>query len=231
MGAERLTFPIMLGGLVAAGAGVGALIALMSRGLPNNEPVKLPDPPPSRAAQAAGDNPYAQFKVADFTLTDRYGKPADATIFDGQVTFLSFFFASCPGPCPIISAKMIELQRATEGSPVQLVSISVDGVRDTPQVISNYADGYGADPARWHFLTGDPALVESLLAESLGFTLGRRPAEPVQAVDGTTISNIIHPTRIMLVGPDRRLLAAPVSATDADGVTEMMRVALDAAGS
>ncbi|MFT5423150.1 MAG: protein SCO1/2 [Phycisphaerales bacterium] len=230
MGAERLTFPIMLGGLVAAGAGIGALIALMSRGLPNNKPVQLPEPPPSQTAQA-NQSPYAQFQLADFILTDRDGQPADASIFDGKVTFLSFFFASCPGPCPIISAKMIELQRATEGSPVQLVSISVDGLRDTPQVISDYADGYSADPDRWHFLTGDPALVEALLAESLGFTLGRRPDEPVQAVDGSTISNIIHPTRIMLVGPDRRLLAAPVSATDADGVTEMMSEALRAAGS
>jgi len=229
MGAERLTFPIMLGGLVAAGAGIGALIALMSRGLPNNKPVELPEPPPAQSS--AADTPYAQFRVADFILTDRDGRAANAEVFDGKVTFLSFFFASCPGPCPIISAKMAELQRATQGSGVQLVSISVDGVRDTPRVISNYADGYDADPARWHFLTGEPALVEALLAESLGYTLGRRPAEPVQAVDGTTISNIIHPTRIMLVGPDRRLLTAPVSATDTDGVTAMMRLALQAADS
>lgn len=229
MASERLTFPIMLGGLVAAGAGIGAVIALMSRGLPNNKPVELPDPPPNQAA--AGQSPYAQFRVADFTLTDRAGAAESAEIFDGQVTFLSFFFASCPGPCPIISSKMAELQRATQGSDIQFVSISVDGVRDTPTVISNYADGYDADPDRWHFLTGDPALVESLLAESLGFTLGRRPDEPVRAVDGSTISNIIHPTRIMLVGPDRRLLAAPVNATNADGVTQLMQVALEAAGS
>ncbi len=37
---------------------------------------------------------------------------------------------------------------------VRLVSISVDPERDTPEVLSRYAERYKADPDRWLFLTG-----------------------------------------------------------------------------
>ncbi|MFG0307348.1 MAG: SCO family protein [Phycisphaerales bacterium JB040] len=234
MAGDRLTFPIMLGGLLAAGAGVGALVALLTRGLPNSERV-----PEQRTGEDNGSyvdagvdpaNPYSQFRVPPFNLVGADGRPVTEAAFDGEVTFVSFFFASCPGPCPIITAKMKELQEATAGTGVRLMSISVDGVRDTPEVISNYASGYNADPQRWTFATGDPALVEALLAEMLGYALVRRPSDPVRAVDGSTIANILHPTRIMLVGPDRRLLTSPASATDAEGVNRLLETAQAATG-
>jgi len=233
MAGDRLTFPIMLGGLLAAGAGVGALVALLTRGLPNNE--RVPDQRTGEEAPYVDTgvdpaNPYSQFRVPPFSLTGADGRPVTEAAFDGEVTLLSFFFASCPGPCPIISAKMKDLQEATAGTGVKLLSISVDGVRDTPEVISSYAQGYNADPERWTFATGDPALVEALLAEMLGYALVRRASDPVTALDGTTIANILHPTRILLVGPDRRLIEAPASATDAEGVNRLLETALEAAG-
>ena len=228
MAGERLTFGIMLGGLVAAGAGVGALIALFSGGLPNNEPVELENPP-AETSEADPNNPYSEFQMAEFDLLDHEGRPVTQALLDNRVTLVSFFFASCPGPCPIISAKMAELQRATEGTELRLLSISVDGLRDTPEVIKNYAAGYQADLDRWAFLTGHPEVVEGLLNESLAYQIRRQANEPVVAVDGSTIANILHPTRILLVGPDRRLLTAPVNATDTEGVNEMMSIALEAA--
>ena len=228
MAGERLTFGIMLGGLVAAGAGIGALVALFSGGLPNKEPVHL-DNAPTLPPLEQTENPYAEFQIGEFNLQDRKGRPVTQAVLDGEVTFLSFFFASCPGPCPIISAKMKELQDATAGTGVRLLSISVDGLRDTPEVIGNYADGYGADPDRWVFLTGHPQIVELLLSESLDYRVRRQAGDPIRAVDGSTIANILHPTRIMLIGPDRRLLGPPVSATDAEGVNELLAIALRAA--
>ena len=37
---------------------------------------------------------------------------------------------------------------------ISFVSFSVDPAFDTPEVLSHYADGYGADRERWLFLTG-----------------------------------------------------------------------------
>jgi protein SCO1/2 len=36
----------------------------------------------------------------------------------------------------------------------RLVSFTVDPARDTPEVLAAYARKFGADPARWYFLTG-----------------------------------------------------------------------------
>ena len=38
---------------------------------------------------------------------------------------------------------------------VRLVSFSVDPYNDTPEVLTEYAKRYNADPERWLFLTGD----------------------------------------------------------------------------
>jgi protein SCO1/2 len=50
------------------------------------------------------------------------------------------------------------------------VSITVDPERDTPAVLSRYADRYAAHPARWLFLTGDKRAIYGLAKE--GFRLG-----------------------------------------------------------
>jgi protein SCO1/2 len=50
------------------------------------------------------------------------------------------------------------------------VSITVDPERDTPAVLARYAERYGADPARWLFLTGDKRAIYRLATD--GFRLG-----------------------------------------------------------
>jgi protein SCO1/2 len=47
------------------------------------------------------------------------------------------------------------LQSKFKGKPIKLVSISVDPDIDTPEVLKEYAEGFGADPDQWLFLTGE----------------------------------------------------------------------------
>jgi protein SCO1 len=42
------------------------------------------------------------------------------------------------------------------------VSITVDPERDTPEVLKQYAENFGADLKGWAFLTGEPATVRSV---------------------------------------------------------------------
>src|SRR5258708_35616557 len=49
-------------------------------------------------------------------------------------------------------------------SAAQLVSITVDPARDTPETLAAYARRYHADPARWRFLTGSVKNVQALVA-------------------------------------------------------------------
>lgn len=89
-----------------------------------------------------------------------YGRLSDAQlktlgVFDlkGKVWLAGFIFTRCAGPCPVITNNMAVLQRKLPPE-VVLVSFTVDPDHDTSAVLKEYAARFGADPARWRFVTG-----------------------------------------------------------------------------
>lgn len=95
-------------------------------------------------------------QVSDFELTAATNRPFLSRNMAGKVWVVDFIFTSCAGICPVMSTAMGNLQRAFDGEDrVQFVSISVDPETDTTDVLSEYGERYGANPQRWHFLTGD----------------------------------------------------------------------------
>ncbi len=73
----------------------------------------------------------------------------------GQVWISDFFFTSCTSICPMMTAKMAQLQKTITNSKVQFVSFSVDPDHDTPEMLKAYANMWRADELRWHFLSTD----------------------------------------------------------------------------
>jgi protein SCO1 len=109
--------------------------------------------------------------VPDFALTDQSGRPVRRADMEGKVWIASFIFTNCPDECPLMTAEMAQFQSDWAHVPdLRLVSISVDPERDTPAVLSQYADRFNADPERWLFLTGDKRAIYRLARE--GFRLG-----------------------------------------------------------
>ncbi|HSF33464.1 MAG TPA: SCO family protein [Candidatus Tectomicrobia bacterium] len=109
--------------------------------------------------------------VPHFALTDQRNRPVRRADLEGKVWIASFMFTNCPEECPVMTAEMAQFQ--SDLAPVadfRLVSISVDPERDTPSVLSQYADRFNADPERWLFLTGDKRTIYRLARE--GFRLG-----------------------------------------------------------
>ncbi len=145
------------------------------------------------------ENPYAAFHIPDFALTDQNNTPITHEVLEGQYTVVDFFFTSCPLYCPGMTGAMRYVQDQTPGHPVRFLSISIDGHLDTPAVIDDYAKRYNADPDRWIFATGDPDAVHDIVMEGLKFDLG----DPKDEDSGRLIN---HPTRLILVGPDRKVL-------------------------
>jgi len=92
--------------------------------------------------------------VPPFNLVDEAGHPITQEVFRGHPTIVSFLFTRCDTICPITTMKMENLQAKTAGTPVHLVSYSVDPKYDTPERLAAYGQRYKADPARWHFITG-----------------------------------------------------------------------------
>jgi protein SCO1 len=125
--------------------------------------------------------------VPDFTLTDQTGAEfSSATQLHNVDWIADFIYTTCPGPCPRMSAQMHEVERQladVEG--VKLVSFTVDPAHDTPPVLAEYAQRFGAKPGVWFFLTGPKQTLQHLSRDA--FKLGD--------VSG----NLEHSTRFVLI--------------------------------
>ena len=141
-------------------------------------------------------------ETPDFSLLERNGRRVGLPELRGKVWVANFIYTSCKDTCPLQSAEMARLQRDfVEQMHVRLVSISVDPVRDTPEVLSRYAERYKADPDRWLFLTGKKDNIRRLAQE--GFHL--IAVQPGEDGHNNTIGPILHSSRFVLVDRQARV--------------------------
>jgi protein SCO1/2 len=125
-----------------------------------------------------------------FQLVNQQGQPFGTAQLAGKIWIADFIFTTCPGPCPIISSRMSELQRPLRDSDVHLVSFTVDPVRDKPEVLRDYAEKLHAQTGRWDFLTGASSKIYDVTRN--GFKLG--------VSDGSDETGTpVHSTRMVLV--------------------------------
>ncbi|MFQ5683345.1 MAG: SCO family protein [Candidatus Binatia bacterium] len=131
--------------------------------------------------------------VPDFSLTDQRGQTFKLSDLRGKVWITDFIYTTCKDTCPMQSAEMAKLQTVLAGKKhAKLISVSVDPQRDTPQVLSRYADRFDADPDRWLFLTGEKKNIYRLVQR--GFRLSAVPAKHNNSV-------VLHSSRFVLVDP------------------------------
>ncbi|MCE2392456.1 MAG: SCO family protein [Proteobacteria bacterium] len=92
------------------------------------------------------------------TLLDSSGAPSPLLgLASGDAAVVSFIYLSCPHACPMASATMQRLDRMLAEHPglagrVQLVSVSFDPQRDTPERMRRL-ERQLAPRGRWRFLT------------------------------------------------------------------------------
>jgi cytochrome oxidase Cu insertion factor (SCO1/SenC/PrrC family) len=109
--------------------------------------------------------------VPDFALHERSGRLVTRDDLREKIWIAGFIFTRCVHECPLVSNRMARLQETFAAqTELRLVSITVDPEHDTPEVLSRYAEGFGAHPQRWLFLTGEKMAIYRLTRE--GFRLG-----------------------------------------------------------
>jgi protein SCO1 len=73
----------------------------------------------------------------------------------GKVVAVTFIYTLCTNTCPVLTPMMSFVQdqlSADFGAKIAFVSITVDPERDTPEVLKEYAQAFGANLAGWFFL-------------------------------------------------------------------------------
>ena len=168
----------------------------------------------ARQPSPAGLEPLGTLPA--FELVERRQVPLRLEDLRGKVWVADFMYTSCVEVCPLQSAEMARLQAAFAGhGDLRLVSISVDPERDTPAVLSDYADKFQADPGRWLFATGEPDAIARLAQE--GFRLSA-----ASFVQGDEDYTFIHSNRFVLVDRHGRIRGYYRS-TDADDLVRLRR--------
>jgi len=107
-----------------------------------------------------------EYSLPEVTLRDQAGRSVPVSELQGESGPLAvnFIFTTCTTICPVMTATFAQMRRelGPEADRIRLVSITIDPEHDTPAVLAEYAERFGA-PASWSFLTGSPGDVERVL--------------------------------------------------------------------
>lgn len=98
----------------------------------------------------------AKFQLTDVTganfgkelvLTDHNGRPRTLADFKGKVVVLFFGFIHCPDVCPTTLAELAQVARelGPDASKMQVLFVTVDPERDTPDVLKQYVPSFYPD--------------------------------------------------------------------------------------
>jgi protein SCO1/2 len=128
--------------------------------------------------------------LPSFELVNQDAQPFGTAQLAGKIWIADFIFTTCPGPCPIISTRMSELQKPLEKTDIHLVSFTVDPEKDTPEALRVYAEKLNAQPARWDFLTGPRPEIYALARDGFKLAVSEESDEAGMPV---------HSTRVVLV--------------------------------
>jgi protein SCO1/2 len=118
-----------------------------------------PDDPKFRASDVTG----AAFG-RDFNLNDATGKPRTLADYRGKVVVVFFGYTQCPDFCPTTLAELAEVMKrlGPDADRVQVLFVTVDPERDTPEILSQYVPAFDA---RFMGLYGDAAATERTAKE------------------------------------------------------------------
>lgn len=180
---RSLLFLAIATGALAAGIGV----ALLGREAPA---------PETWAASTVLDRPRA---LPEFQLATASG-PLTAADLRGRWTLVFFGFAACPDICPTTLALLAQVDRSLADLPAaarpQVLFVSVDPERDTPQAASEYAAFFAAG---FRGATGTLAELDRL-ASALGAPFLKVPLGP----EGYTVD---HSGAVFVLDPEVRFAA------------------------
>lgn len=117
-----------------------------------------------------------------FMLTTQDNAQLKLTDLRGKVVAVTFIFTTCKDTCPVLTAKLVGVQRKLAGdiSPnIAFVAISLTPKHDTPDVLKVYADAHNADLSRWSFVTGDAKQIQALAKQYGVFVKTKKSADDV----------------------------------------------------
>ena len=178
---------LILGTVAAVAAVAGLVVANF---------VFKPDQMPGTQI-ASGTLLPAPRAIPEFTLQGTDGQPFTRSRFDGKWSVIFVGFTHCPDICPNTMGllKSVRAKLAESGQSLQVVLLSVDPERDTPETLKQYVTYF--DPS---FLgaTGPNTELDKLGA-AMGFVYMKSPGATPETY------NVDHSSALILVNPQAQV--------------------------
>ncbi len=136
-----LTFTVTLLAIL----GTAGLLALVSS---NEDETNTPEVPTQTISQANGISIIDPAQMLpDFTMLANDGELLSRSDLEGRYVLLAFGYTYCPDVCPatLLNFKRVKQQLGDDAANLTFLFISVDGERDTPEVLDRYLNGYDSD--------------------------------------------------------------------------------------
>ncbi len=157
--------------------------------------------------------------IPPLELVDQDGQRFDTRSLQGRWHILFFGFTACPDICPTTLSDMrrlfSQLPKETRDQ-LQLVLITADPARDTPQQLKTYLDSYRGG---FNGLTGDMEQLQRL-SRALGL-----PFVPASETQGDY--SVSHSGNLALVGPDGTLRGHIRAPLQLEGLRRMLPQIVD----
>jgi len=136
--------------------------------------------------------------VPEFSLKDQRSVTQSRDLLRGKPFIADFIFTQCTNVCPMITSRMVEVQRRLADVDVRFVSFSVDPAHDDVAALAQYAQRWNPKETRWALLVNDP---QTLARLSAGFHIPLPAAGGAETSDDSAAS-LVHTSSIFLVDAD-----------------------------
>jgi len=132
--------------------------------------------------------------ISDLTLIDHLGNPFKTDRFKGRWNLIFSGYTNCPDVCPNTLTQMTQLYQTMEPSirdKFQIIFLSVDPARDTPEHLKQYLDYFHKD---FVGISGEISQIDDLV-KGLGgiYSINQEEGE---------FYTVDHSARIFIVGPN-----------------------------
>lgn len=161
------------------------------------------------------------YKVApQFLLTDHNGNKVGLTDYKSKLVILSWGFTKCPDICPLTlsTLKKVMDRLGEENENVQVLFISVDPERDTPEKLKSYVPYFHES---FVGLTGSKDEIDKVVEDYGAFYFKHSDVYGRSEHDTWESYQLTHTTNISLIDErGRMILYYPYNKWDAEGISD-----------
>ena len=133
-----------------------------------------------------------------------------------DVVVVAFIFTTCPDVCPVITSNLVQAEKQLDDVDYQFISITVDPATDSPAVLREYMEDYGAT---WPHLTAELEDLE-MVWKDFGISVLTEEIENHEHEDSDAHNHdSSDDSTVMVVMPDGETSSHEVMPTGLDQLT------------